>query len=330
MTVVKSEPQPAQLEVSPLPPDLPGDGSRLVFLVGCPRSGTTWLQRLLAAHPHVRTGQESNIFQEYLAPAFSHFNQGILSARGGVGMGCYLTRAQFLEVQRQYMGLLMQPMLAGLEPGQLFLEKTPQHALNLKEIAQLLPQARIIHLLRDPRDVVASMLAASKGWGSGWAPRDAGEAAVAWEQHVKAARAGASHFASHQFLELRYEELLANPEAGLGQCAQFLGLEWSPQQIQDAIAANRAGDKKAGDGTAIQLGGEAAKIGAVVQEPEGFVRRAQAGGWQQDLAHRDQFRVWRLLHQYMQETGYRWTPAQDRSFGRMAALRQLVRRRRAN
>jgi hypothetical protein len=39
-----------------------------VFLVGCPRSGTTWVQRLLACHPGIATGQESNLFEMYIGP----------------------------------------------------------------------------------------------------------------------------------------------------------------------------------------------------------------------------------------------------------------------
>src|SRR5205085_953700 len=43
-------------------------GANLLFVVGCPRSGTTWIQRLLATHPCVRTGQESDLFDLYIGP----------------------------------------------------------------------------------------------------------------------------------------------------------------------------------------------------------------------------------------------------------------------
>lgn len=308
---------------------LPGTGERLIFLVGCPRSGTTWLQRLLAAHPRIQTGQESNIFQEYLAPQFAHFYNGIQSARGGVGMGCYLTEDEFLAVQHRYMSLLMEPMLAHLGSDQYFLEKTPQHALNLAEIARLLPQARIIHLLRDPRDVVASMLAASKGWGSGWAPGDAGVGALEWVRHVRAARTGPDLFGAGQYLEMRYEELLASPAEQLASCLKFLGLDWSAQELAAAVETNRAGGKQRGEGTAIALKGEAGKQNSVVQEPTGFVRKARAGGWREELSQRDQFRVWRLIHQDMPEFGYHWSPEEERRFGRTNALRRVLRARRS-
>ncbi|MBI3001835.1 MAG: sulfotransferase, partial [Deltaproteobacteria bacterium] len=39
-----------------------------MLIVGCPRSGTTWLQRLLASHPKIITGQESHVFDNYVGP----------------------------------------------------------------------------------------------------------------------------------------------------------------------------------------------------------------------------------------------------------------------
>jgi hypothetical protein len=50
------------------PPGGGYQGHNLVFLIGCPRSGTTWLQRLLASHPQVRTVQETFLFPRYISP----------------------------------------------------------------------------------------------------------------------------------------------------------------------------------------------------------------------------------------------------------------------
>jgi len=67
-------------------------GHNLVFLVGCPRRGTTWLQRLLACHPAVRTGQESHVFEVHIAPQLREWRKlADQSNRGGVGMACYFT-----------------------------------------------------------------------------------------------------------------------------------------------------------------------------------------------------------------------------------------------
>src|SRR6185437_13587512 len=100
-------------------------GENLVFVVGCPRSGTTWVQRLLATHPCVRTGQESDLFDIYVGPQL---------------------RAWQLELT-EYLLRLLAPMIAELKPGELFVEKTPSHILYLPEIHKLLPAARFVNVL---------------------------------------------------------------------------------------------------------------------------------------------------------------------------------------
>ncbi len=157
----------------------------MVFIVGAPRSGTTWLQRLLATHPRVRTGQESKLFRWYIAPQLRMWtmettreqNPETANGRGGTGLSCYFREEEFISVLKRYLWLLMQPMIGSLRSDELFVEKTPSHAFCIGEIKRLLPQSRIIHILRDPRDVVASLLAVSRSWGAAWAPKRATAAA---------------------------------------------------------------------------------------------------------------------------------------------------------
>src|SRR5207249_10186807 len=102
---------------------------------------------------------------------------------------------------------LLEPMLGNLQSGELFLEKTPGHVLFVPEIRALLPEARFVHVLRDARDTVASLLGASRSWGGGWAPRQANQAAGTWVNHVQAARQAQRILSASQFFEVRYEAL---------------------------------------------------------------------------------------------------------------------------
>ena len=79
-------------------------GANLVFVVGCPRSGTTWIQRLLATHPMLRTGQESDVFDLYIGPQLRAWERELdpaSSGRGGVGLACYFQDAEFRRVLKQ-------------------------------------------------------------------------------------------------------------------------------------------------------------------------------------------------------------------------------------
>jgi hypothetical protein len=282
-------------------------GKNLVFIVGCPRSGTTWLQRLLATHAQIKTGQESHVF-EYVGTQFQiwrhNFNpdpetRDPARSSRGIGLANYLDEAEFFAIQKIYLGWLIAPMLRDLQPGQLFLEKSPRHALWLREIAQLLPQAKIIHLARDPRDVVASLLAASRGWGQSWAPRRASKAARNWAKHLAAVQAGKTFFPAAQFLEVHYEDLHQNPAVILQRITKFLGLPWAEADIVAAVKINAADELRQGKGTPIPVGGEhGRRRGGVVREPEGFIRKARPGSWREDLTWLDRWRVRRVLRKH--------------------------------
>lgn len=169
------------------------DGRGLVFLVGAPRSGTTWLQRLVASHPRVRTGQESGVFGGYLGPLLRTYREETrrrtrrgLAARPGVGLGAYLYEADVVRAAR----LVVAQMLAAADvgPDETFLEKSPRHAKFLPEIWAVLPEARVVYIHRDPRDVIGSILVASQSWGADWAPPSPQGAVNKWARAVRAVR----------------------------------------------------------------------------------------------------------------------------------------------
>jgi hypothetical protein len=169
-----------------------------------------------------------------------------------------------------------------------------------------LPDSRFVHVLRDARDTVASLTAASRGWGSGWAPRRAASAARMWVQHVQAARTAATRLPSRQFREVRYEDLLTDAPRVLGEVVRWLGLSWSDQDIAHAVQVNRPEAARQGGGTPIPLGGAFGAPGSVVKDPPGFVRRAGSGGWRADLSRIDQMQVWLTARATMQVVGYPW------------------------
>lgn len=291
-------------------------GGNLIFVVGASRSGTTWFQRLLASHPRVRTGQEPGLFHGYVGPQLRAWrwelqrerNQSTATGRGGIGLSCYFQEHEFVAVLKEYMGRLLHPMTGSLKPGELFLDKTPSNILYLTEIAELLPESRFIHLVRDPRDVVASLLAVGRTWGSGWAPQESRAAVKIWIRAVRAAIEAAREIPSHRFLEVRYERLVAAPEETLVDIATFLNLEWERDAIRNAVAENQAEVVRAGGGTPIPVYGEVARrIGDVVRDPPAFIKTAKHGGWKRNLSLREKVIVWRKAGNLMRQMGYGWS-----------------------
>ena len=101
-----------------------------------------------------------------------------------------------------------------------FLDKQTWSILWAEEILDLLPSARLVHIVRDPRDVAAST--ATMRWG----PSDPGQAAR-WTASVLARWAEVRAVVPpERVLEVRLEDLAAEPEAVLRQSCAFLGLDW--------------------------------------------------------------------------------------------------------
>jgi hypothetical protein len=283
-------------------------GANLVFVVGSPRSGTTWVQKLLAAHPRIFSGQESDVFDLYVGPQLRTWARELehdTSGRGGLGLACYFLEDEFIAVLRRYLLDLLQPMVGELQPGELFVEKTPSHVMFIAEIRKLLPDARFVHVLRDGRDVVASILAASRSWGSQWAPKSARAAAQMWATHVDAGLAAAATLPPEVFIQVRYEELLADTDDWLRTLIDLLGLEWDQAGIAAAVDANTAGRTATGGGTELQRRGEfARRTGEVVREPAEFVRRGRVGSYRVDLSLRQRLTVELLARRTLAAAGY--------------------------
>ncbi len=259
------------------------------------------------------------MFDHYVMPAERAWRRSTAGGPRKSGLAAYMTDDEFCTALKSFLTSLLRPLVAALEPGELFLEKTPSNALYLREITQLLPDCRIIHVLRDPRDVVASLLAASNSWGRSWAPRNARRAVRTWIQHVGRAREASRSLPAWQYLEIRYEDLYADPGRVLQNCAAFLGLEWSDEQLAAAILANEPTRAvKENGGSPIAIGGAlGARFGSAFVEPAGFVRKAKVGSWKTDLSIADKACIWSLARKQMAENGYAWRYSPRSSLGRL-------------
>src|SRR5487761_98720 len=97
-------------------------GNNIIFIVGCPRSGTTWLQQLLASYPKAKTGPESYLFSWFIGPQLRAWRREMgREVFAGVGLGGYFREDEFLRNLKLYMSVLMQPMIGSLKPGEVFI-----------------------------------------------------------------------------------------------------------------------------------------------------------------------------------------------------------------
>lgn len=249
------------------------------LIVGAPRSGTTWLQRLLLALPACCGGQESHALAT-IAKVIADFDRKAAMERPH-GIGAYLGRDELLEAMRSLWVRIATPAIDAAPAATRLIEKTPDHAVHLDLADTLFPNCRAIHLVRDPRAVVASLLAASRRpWGAGWAPSTPRAAAARWRECVERAEASGTRFGPDRFLRVRYEDLCAEPEASLRAIAEFMGLGEGDLAVGDIAAAARSG------GAEIPLFGHLA--GRRATEPEGFAGASRPlGAWSRRIVQRE-------------------------------------------
>ena len=112
-------------------------------------------------------------------------------------------------------------------------DKTPLYMQHLGLLERLFPDARYVHLIRDGRDAALSFLSVPRGlMTEGWGhPRDVRGFACQWASEIRAARSLGSRLGPDRYLELRYERLVAEPEAIVRRACAFAGLEFDAAML---------------------------------------------------------------------------------------------------
>jgi len=265
------------------------------FIVGCPRSGTTWLQLMLAQHPAVATTQETHLFSAYLACLQAAWERHRQTPRR-IGLQAVFTEEEFRTACVDFATQVMEGIARSNRAAKVVLEKTPSHVHHVPLILQMFPDAYFIHLVRDARAAVASLCAAGRSWGRAWASPDPLDNARVWVRDVSAGRAIADLTEHH--VTVKYEALLG-PMGGqiLGDLFGRMGLEVDDEFCQGVLrqcGINRLRSK-----------GDRLNARAIVDnDPAGFYRKGNTDSWAEELSPQDVRVVEYIAGDLMHEYGY--------------------------
>jgi hypothetical protein len=217
-----------------------------LFVVGCPRSGTTLLRRMLDAHPEMAITPETHWVPEWFQ------KRPEVDPNGNVTRELAQTllesaRLQKLKVRHDKVWELFEdgePVsyarlaariyeLFGSRRGKpLVGDKTPGYTKAIPTLHHLFPWAKFVHLIRDGRDVCLS----ATTWHQvgrlerrfpSWREDPVTTAALWWEMHVRLAREAGTRLGPGLYHEMRYEELVADPLEESQALCSFLGLTYS-------------------------------------------------------------------------------------------------------
>ncbi len=212
----------------------PATPHRHAFLVGCPRSGTTLLERILSSHPQLASSSESSVWHSHV---WMPLLRGHPRSSGMRALLAQMSREEIEVARGAYWRNIIETVDESLH-DRLLLDKNPSIFPLLAGAVRLFPEARVLVALRDPRDVVWSSFTQSL-------PVNAATAAFAQlESTSEQVATELEHWLrlrsrlTTPWLEVRYESLVREPEPQMQRVLSFLNVAWSPE----ALAFHRRSD----------------------------------------------------------------------------------------
>ncbi len=226
------------------------DIDRLIVVCGVGRSGTSLLQSMLNAHPEICFPPETHFFREYVSGTWRNWR---LSKVGPVEFADVLSSNKYFSRLGLSVDKLMAPYVAGkrlfdvadVYRRMLFMyasrqkcprvgDKDPRIIDYLGSLGALFPQALLIQVIRDPRDVLLSRMKAK--WSS----------TRPWWLHIFIYRAqlfigrrvGRRVFCD-RYIEVRYEDLISRPEESLKELCHFIGISFDRSMLDFSESASR-------------------------------------------------------------------------------------------
>ena len=223
-----------------------------LFIVGCPRSGTTLLQRMVNAHPQLAIIPESHWILRLFDERKGLTPEALVTPEV---ISCLLEQVDFrrCRVDQSELETLLesdQPVsyadfvtdifdAYGRAQGKTIAgNKTPGFARRLSVLHALWPRARFVHLIRDGRDVCLSVADWPKaqqkkpGIFCTWREDPVSTTAFWWELNVRLARQGGDLLGPELYHEVRYESLIDNPAQECGALCRFLALPYDDRMLR--------------------------------------------------------------------------------------------------
>ena len=289
------------------------------FIVGVNRSGTTLLRLMLDSHPQLTIPPETHFVPEMirLARRRNTTRKRLVRAAtdhprwGDFSLDENLLLARLQEVKplnptdaiRAFYDLY-----AEKEGKPRWGDKTPRYMRAMPRIQRALPEARFIHLIRDGRDVALSQAERALDGEVPSLPEVAGR----WRRRIETARVHAADL--DHYLEVRYEDLVGEPESALRAVCEFLELPYDPGMLNyhERAAArltemNR--DLGSGENGPIRTGDERLAGHAMTSEPPTTER---SGRWRQEMSAGDEAEFERVAGGLLADLGYETVSESER------------------
>jgi hypothetical protein len=288
----------------------PGARPPVPFIVGVGRSGTTLLRLMLDAHPDLAIPPETHFVPELIALFEADEDAGAEEVVEIIASGRHwgdfdldsdaltdrVRAAEPLDAAAATRAFF--ELYADREGKPRWGDKTPIYVKHMREIKDVIGEARFVHLIRDGRDVALSR--------AGRALRHAApmpKVARRWKRRILNARAQGEQLG--HYLEVRYEDLILDTEPTLRAVCEFIELPWDERLL---AYHERAGERLREFGDLPSAGGKPARPGeerlaahAKTREPPDPSRLAR---WKTEMSGEDRAAFERAAGDLLAELGY--------------------------
>ena len=268
-----------------------------VFIIALPRSGTSWLQGMLGLLPEIATVRETHLVDGYLRHLVNswHNEKKDLSPDG---LKAIFNEAEFYDCLKVFSDRVLNKFLEFNPNAEIILEKTPDNLNFVPLLNRLYPEAYFIHVIRDPRAVVASNLALKKedwGWIGEYETHQ--DIASKWNKGIER-RDRAAEILQDRFIEVRYEDMKADLAEVLVKISNFLKLDYTKEQLNNLVPQSSATDLDRNKG-------DFPTHNPFFDTRPNFFRRGEVDGWKQELTTEQIIDIEEMCLPMMQTHGYK-------------------------
>ncbi|MDE2060455.1 MAG: sulfotransferase [candidate division NC10 bacterium] len=254
---------------------------KIAFIIGCARSGTSILGELIGAHPEVA----------YIFEAHQVWEQAGFGVNGSHRLTAAHATPEVTLAIRQWFE-------ARQGQAARIVEKNPRNSLRVPFLRAVFPEAGIIHIVRDGRDVACSMVPGCGGsewshlkppsWQTFFTTSQGPiRCALAWKEILEIAL---SDLRDVSHLQIRYEDLVADPRRVSERVLTYLGLPFHP-----------AVEAFCGRIQNVSAGSYHARHQVTWFRPD---HRVRAGRWRENLSRDEQHQITTLLSPLLTRLGY--------------------------
>lgn len=240
----------------------------LIFIVGCPRSGTTLLLRMLNLHSRIQLAGESNFLMSIwgnrrLINAYQHLDSNLLPLRlqdffdsniqsfadevHGFDYSPWINELEFRDWMNEFehnntknysnLYLSFMKVIARKRDKPIFGDKVTWYFRYVPSLLLLYPEAKIINVIRDGRAVVSSMLHRTI---SSAIPNNLVDMCLLWKRSTLLAKTYRKSISKRSYYEIMYENLIMYPEKEMRKLCDFLGIDFEKNMMNIKGSTNSA------------------------------------------------------------------------------------------